>query len=287
MNLQWYPGHMAKAKRMIAEQLNLIDVVIELLDARLPISSENPDVDSLIAGKPKLVVLNKADLADEAVNKKWTAFYQKQGTAALLLDSIHKKNGKLVVHKLREILKDKIEKQKEKGMVNRSIKVLVLGIPNVGKSSFINMLSGRAGTITGDRPGVTKGKQWIRLNSGIELLDTPGILWPKFDSEETGLRLAFAGSIKDEIMDVEELAVKLLEFLNTVYPALLKARYRLEETDSLSGFELLELIGRKRGFIVSGGEIDTFRAANIVLDEFRSAKIGRISLESPDTEING
>lgn len=287
MNLQWYPGHMAKAKRMIAEQLNLIDVVIELLDARLPISSENPDVDSLIAGKPKLVVLNKADLADEAVNKKWTAFYQKQGTAALLLDSIHKKNGKLVVDKLRKILKDKIEKQKEKGMVNRSIKVLVLGIPNVGKSSFINMLSGRAGTITGDRPGVTKGKQWIRLNNGIELLDTPGILWPKFDSEETGLRLAFAGSIKDEIMDVEELAVKLLEFLNTAYPALLKTRYKLEETDSLSGFELLELIGRKRGFIVSGGEIDTFRAANIVLDEFRSAKIGRISLESPGTEING
>lgn len=287
MNLQWYPGHMAKAKRMIAEQLNLIDVVIELLDARLPVSSENPDVDSLIAGKPKLVVLNKADLADETVNKKWMAFYQKQGTTALLLDSIHKKNGKLVVDRLREILKDKIEKQKEKGMVNRSIKVLVLGIPNVGKSSFINMLSGRAGTITGDRPGVTKGKQWIRLNNGIELLDTPGILWPKFDNEKTGLRLAFAGSIKDEIMDVEELAIKLLEFLNTAYPALLKARYKLEETDSLSGFELLELIGRKRGFIVSGGEIDTFRAANIVLDEFRSAKIGRISLESPDTVING
>ena len=287
MNLQWYPGHMAKAKRMIAEQLNLIDVVIELLDARLPVSSENPDVDSLIAGKPKLVVLNKADLADETVNKKWMAFYQKQGTTTLLLDSIHKKNGKLVVDRLREILKDKIEKQKEKGMVNRSIKVLVLGIPNVGKSSFINMLSGRAGTITGDRPGVTKGKQWIRLNNGIELLDTPGILWPKFDNEKTGLRLAFAGSIKDEIMDVEELAVKLLEFLNTAYPALLKARYRLEETDILSGFELLELIGQKRGFIVSGGEIDTFRAANIVLDEFRSAKIGRISLESPDTVING
>ena len=282
MNLQWFPGHMAKTRRMMTEQLALIDIVVELLDARLPLSSQNPEISNIIGDKPRLVILNKSDLADETVSKMWIEHFKKQGIEAILLDSVHAKNLNFIGDKIKFVLKDKLQKQAEKGMVGRSIKIMVAGIPNVGKSSFINKLAGRASAVTGDRPGVTRGKQWIRLKNGMELLDTPGILWPKFEDEQTGLNLAYVGSIKDEIIDVETLSCKLLEYLNKEYKNELCARYKLQDTDGVLGYELLEMIGKKRGFIVSGGEIDYLRAANIVLDEFRSCKIGRISLEKPE-----
>lgn len=282
MNIQWFPGHMAKTKRMISESLKLVDIVVEILDARLPISSKNGDIDELIQQKPRIVILNKADLADSEVNKLWAKYFEKKGAGVLILDSIHAKNLNFVTAKLKERLKERIDKQKEKGMTGRSVKAMVVGIPNVGKSSFINKLSKKSGAKTGDRPGVTRGKQWIRLSDGLELLDTPGILPPKLESEKAGLNLAFVGSVKDEILDTEELAMHLLTFLKENYPENLCARYKLENIDELKGYELLLAVGKKRGFVVSGGEIDTERAANIVLDEFRAAKIGRISLEKPE-----
>ncbi len=285
MNLQWFPGHMAKTRRMMAEQLSLIDIVAELLDARLPLSSQNPEISGIIGDKPRLIILNKADLADEKINQEWLAYFKSMGIESVLLDSLHTKNINYITDKIRFVLKEKLEKQAQKGMSGRTIKMMVVGIPNVGKSSFINRLAGRAGAVTGDRPGVTRGKQWIRLKNGMELLDTPGILWPKFEDEQTGLRLAFAGSIKDEIVDVEMLAAKLLEFLNESYQEKLCSRYKLSDTNGVAGYELLEWIGRKRGFVISGGEIDTLRAANVVLDEFRGGKVGRISLERPEVTL--
>lgn len=284
MNLQWFPGHMAKTRRLITEQLGLIDIVVELLDARLPLASRNPEISTITGGKPRLIILNKSDLADDAVNCMWVDYFKRQGVEAVLLDSVHAKNLNFIADKIRGVLKEKLKRQAEKGMAGRSVKAMVVGIPNVGKSSFINRLAGRASAATGDRPGVTRGKQWIRLKNGIELLDTPGILWPKFEDEQTGLKLAYVGSIKDEIIDMETLAFRLLEYLNQTYPAQLCTRYKLENTEGLAGYELLERIGKKRGFIVSGGEIDTLRAANIVLDEFRSCRIGKISLERPEVE---
>ncbi len=285
MNLQWFPGHMAKTRRMMAEQLSLIDIVAELLDARLPLSSQNPEISGIIGDKPRLIILNKADLADEKINQEWLAYFKSMGIESVLLDSLHTKNINYITDKIRFVLKEKLEKQAQKGMSGRTIKMMVVGIPNVGKSSFINCLAGRAGAVTGDRPGVTRGKQWIRLKNGMELLDTPGILWPKFEDEQTGLRLAFAGSIKDEIVDVEMLAAKLLEFLNESYQEKLCSRYKLSDTNGVAGYELLEWIGRKRGFVISGGEIDTLRTANVVLDEFRGGKVGRISLERPEVTL--
>ncbi len=286
MNIQWYPGHMAKTRRLIGENLKLVDIVVEVLDARLPISSKNGDIDELISQRPRIVILNKADLADQSVNKEWSKYFESMGAGVLILDSLHAKNLNFVTTKIKEKLKNKLLKQQEKGMVGRAIKVMVVGIPNVGKSSFINKLSQRAGAKTGDRPGVTRGKQWIRLSNGIELLDTPGILPPKFEDKKAGLNLAFVGSVKDEIIDTEELAMHLLVFLAENYRELLCARYKLTDIDDLDGYELLCAVGKKRGFVVSGGEIDTERAANIVLDEFRSAKIGRISLERPEVAEN-
>lgn len=286
MNIQWYPGHMAKTKRLIAENLKLVDIVVEILDARLPISSKNGNIDELISKKPRIVILNKADLADGETNKAWAKYFEKQGAGVIIIDSLHAKNLDFVIAKIRHVLKDKIEKQKEKGMVGRSVKVMVVGIPNVGKSSFINKLSRKSGAKTGDRPGVTKGKQWIRLEGGLELLDTPGILPPKIEDKKAGLNLAFVGSIKDEILDTEELSCHLLMFLKENYKELLCARYKLDNIDDLDGYELLLAVGKKRGFVVSGGEIDTERAANIVLDEFRAAKIGLISLEKPEDFLN-
>ena len=281
MNIQWFPGHMAKTKRQIEEKLKLIDAVVEIVDARIPESSRNPDIPEMTKGKPRIVVLNKADLADESITKEWVNHYRVQGVEAVVADCAKGKGVNESVAAVKRTLADKIAQNAEKGMT-RAIKLLVAGVPNVGKSSYINRLSGRASTIVGDRPGVTKGQQWIRLKNGIELLDTPGILWPKFEDPTVGLHLAFTGSIKDEIMDTEELAVKLAEFLNEHYREAFCARYKLENTESLQGFELVEALGRKRGFVVSGGEIDFLRASNILLDEFRSATIGRISLERPD-----
>jgi len=283
MNIQWFPGHMAKTRRMIDENIKFVDIVVEILDARLPLSSKNGDIDDLISKKPRIVILNKADLADASVNKEWEKYFEKSGAGVLIIDSLHAKNLNIVTAKIREKLKDKLEKEQQKGMT-KAIKVMVVGIPNVGKSSFINKLAKRAGAKTGDKPGVTRGKQWIRLDGGLELLDTPGILPPKFEDQDAGLKLAFVGSVKDEIIDTEELSMHLLTFLSENYRECLCARYKLDDIDGLDGYELLCLIGKKRGFVVSGGEIDTERASHIVLDEFRSAKIGNISLERPGEE---
>ncbi len=285
MQVQWFPGHMAKTRRMIGEQMKLIDIVVELLDARLPLSSRNPEIDELTRGKPRLVLLNKADLADEDATKAWLSWFAAEGIPAMSVDAAHAANLNAVVSKIQAVLADKLAERAAKGMAGRTIKVMVVGIPNVGKSSVINKLAGRGSAQVGDRPGVTRSKQWVRLRKGMELLDTPGILWPKFESQAVGRRLAFVGSIKDDILDTEELACYLLAFLRTRYPAQLAARYKLpEDTSGLSDYELLTLVGRKRGFVVSGGEIDTLRAANVLLDEFRGGKLGRITLEHPGEE---
>ncbi len=281
MNIQWFPGHMAKTRRMISENLKLVDLVVELLDARAPLSSQNPDIEELCGAKPRLLILNKSDLADPKENEAWLSYFKAQGKTALLFDSMHQKSTKLVVETIRRMLSEQIKRQEERGMKNRPLKLMIVGIPNVGKSSFINRLAGRSAAISGDRPGVTKGKQWIKLSGGLELLDTPGVLWPKFEDEKVGLSLAFSGAIKDEIMDTETLGAHLMETLCVRAPEALKARYKLDSLDFENGFLALEAVAKKRGFIVSKGEYDLLRAAQILLDEFRSAKIGNITLESP------
>lgn len=282
MNIQWFPGHMMKTQRMMQDNIKLIDIVIEIVDARLPLSSRNPKIDEIVGDKPRLLLLNKADIADAAITAQWERYFADKGLPVLVISSTGNKKLNFIFAKCREILADKIAKQRERGITGRAIKVIVVGVPNVGKSSLINKLSGRKSAITGDRPGVTKGKQWIRLENGIELLDTPGILWPKFEDDSVGKKLAFTGAIKDEIMDIEELACELLVFLRSHYPESLAARYRMTDIDGLEPYEMLTLLGRNRGFVVSGGEIDTERAAKILLDEFRGAKLGNISLEKPD-----
>jgi len=282
MNIQWFPGHMMKTQRAMMEDIKLIDIVIEIVDARLPLSSRNPQIDEIVGNKPRLLLLNKADIADASVTSRWEKYFASKDIPVMVVSSTGNKKLNNIFDKCREILKDKIARQKEKGIANRSIKVIVVGVPNVGKSSLINKLSGRKSAITGDRPGVTRGKQWIRLGNGIELMDTPGILWPKFDDELVGKKLAFTGAIKDEIMDVEELACDLLVTLRKLYPQSLEMRYKMTDIDNLMPYEMLELLGRKRGFVISGGEIDTERAAKILLDEFRGAKLGNISLETPE-----
>jgi len=266
--------------RLINENLKLVDIVIELLDARIPVSSKNPDIDILVNSKPKIVVLNKSDLSDEKINKEWMDYFKAKNIPALLFDSAHQDNTNLIFNLIKKVLEEKIETSKAKGMINRSIKVMIVGVPNVGKSSFINKLVNKSVAIKGDKPGVTKGKQWVRIKQGFEILDTPGILWPKFD-ENTGLNLAYIGSVKDEILDIETLAVHLLSFLNTNYPQKLQERYKIELNSEMTGFDILANIAKKRGFLISGGEFDTFRCANVVLDEFRGSKLGKLSLERP------
>lgn len=282
MNIQWFPGHMMKTQRMMQDNIKLIDIVIEIVDARLPLSSRNPKIDEIVGDKPRLLLLNKADIADAAITAQWERYFADRGLPVLVISSTGSKKLNFIFAKCREILADKIARQRERGITNRAIKVIVVGVPNVGKSSLINKLSGRKSAITGDRPGVTKGKQWIRLDNGIELLDTPGILWPKFEDDSVGKKLAFTGAIKDEIMDIEELACELLVFLRSHYPESLAERYRMTDIGDLEPYEMLTLLGKNRGFVVSGGEIDTERAAKILLDEFRGAKLGNISLEKPD-----
>ena len=280
-NFNWYPGHMAKTRRLISENLKLIDVLVEMIDARIPYSGRNPDFDDLLGSKPRVVVMNKSDLADEKCLAMWKKYYTDRGYKCIYINSLTGKNTEKIIEEAKNAISEKIEKDQSRGLT-RSIKLMIVGIPNVGKSSLINRLSGKAGAKTGDRPGVTKGKQWIRLKNGVELLDTPGILWPKFENRLTGLKLAMVGSIRDEIVDPEELCCHLLSYLKKHYKDLLCARYKLTEPiDDMESFELLEYIGKKRGFIVSGGEIDTYRCANVVLDEFRGAKIGKITLETP------
>ena len=281
MDIQWYPGHMTKTRRMMEENQKLIDIVVELLDARIPLSSRNPAIDEIFPTKPRLVVLNKSDIADAKITMEWENYFKEKNIPVKSISSTMSKSLNDIFASCKEILKEKIEHDKARGLVNRPVKMMVVGIPNVGKSSFINKLSGKKSAQTGDRPGVTKGKQWIRLSNSFELLDTPGILWPKFEDVSVGEKLAFTGAIKDEIMDIEEIACRLLVFLKDRYPESLTARYKMTDFEDLDGYELLTLLGRKRGFVVSGGEIDTERAAKILLDEFRGAKLGKISLESP------
>lgn len=282
MNIQWYPGHMVKTKRQIQEVLKLIDVVIELLDARIPISSKNPDMDELIGNKPKVVLLNKCDLAEDYITREWIAHYKESGIIAFDIDSISGKNINRVYSIVRETVSEKFDKNIQKGIVGKPVRAMVAGIPNVGKSSFINKISSRAGTKTGDKPGVTRSNQWIKVNKDFELLDTPGILWPKFDDEKVALHLAYTRAIKDEILDTEELAVKFIGELMLIKPAALMERYKIKiAEDALS--TLLE-IGKRRGCIVSGGEIDILRTANIIFDDYRNGKLGRLSLERPDKE---
>lgn len=280
-NLQWFPGHMAKTRRLIEDNLKMIDVVVEILDSRIPYSGRNPYFNDIIKNKPRLIVMNKSDLADEELTKAWIKWYKAQGVGVIPISCATGRGVNKITDEARALIKDKIERDRERGR-NRTLKIMMVGIPNVGKSSLINRLAGKASAKTGDRPGITKGKQWIRLRGDVELLDTPGILAPKFEDQEIAKRLAYTGAIKDEIMDTELLAYSLCGYLGANYPELLCARYRLDSVDGLEGYEILERIGKKRGFVISGGETDTERAANMLLDEFRAAKIGSITLERPD-----
>lgn len=286
MNIQWFPGHMAKTMKLIKENIKMVDVVIELVDARIPISSKNPDIDELTNTKSKIVILNKADLSDKKINKLWIEYFKSNNIPAILFDSAHSNNANEVLGLINSILQEKIEVLKAKGMSNRSIKLMIVGIPNVGKSSFINKFVKKSVAIAGDRPGVTRGKQWIRIKQGFELLDTPGVLWPKFEDENIGLNLAFVGSIKDEIIDIETLAVHLLDKLNNLYPDRIEERYKINLTSEMNGYEILCAIAKKRGFLISGGELDTLRCANVFFDEFRASKLGAISLETPSDIVN-
>ncbi|WP_024834609.1 ribosome biogenesis GTPase YlqF [Ruminiclostridium josui] len=283
MNIQWFPGHMAKTRRLIAENLKLVDVIIELLDARIPFSSRNPEINSLINNKPRLVAFNKSDLADERISRQWIKWYADQGIDCILINSINGKGLNEIKARARELMSEKIERDRAKGKLFTPVRTMVVGIPNVGKSSFINKIVGKATAVTGDRPGVTRGKQWIRINSEMELLDTPGILWPKFEDQEVGMNLAFTGAIKDDIMDTGEVAMELLYRLSKTYNTELCTRFKLdpEPIKDMEPLELLETVGRKRGCIISKGEIDYSRISAIVLDEFRGGKIGRITLEKP------
>ncbi len=278
-NLQWYPGHMAKTRRMIEENLKMIDVVVEILDARIPKSGRNPAFDDILKNKPRLLVMNKADLADQRATDRWIAAYKNQGIRVIPISCQTGQGVNRVIPEARALVSDILEKAAEKGR-NRPLRIMMAGIPNVGKSSLINKLCKKAAAKTGDRPGVTRAKQWVRIMDGVEMMDTPGMLPPKLEDQNAAVRLAFTGGIRDEIMETELLAYELLDYLRDSYPTELCARYKItDDISQMRGHELLELVGKKRGCVISGGEIDTERAANILLDEFRAAKIGRITLE--------
>lgn len=280
VSVQWFPGHMAKTRRKIKENLALVDAVAEIIDARIPQSSRNPEIDALVAAKPRLVLMNKADVADPAENKKWIRRFEEQGVTALPVDCKTGVGLNRVLPAVRELLTDKIAVWQQKGMTGRAVKIMVVGIPNVGKSSFINRMAKGDSAKVENRPGVTRGNQWFSLGKGYELLDTPGVLWPKFDDPQVGERLAFTGAVRDEILDAEQLAARLGWILWNDHRDLLCARYKLSgKEEPANGFELLETVARRRGMLISGGEADTERAANTLLEEFRAGKIGRITLE--------
>ena len=281
LHINWYPGHMKKTRDLVRNNLKLVDVVVELLDSRIPFSSRNPDIDNLAGNKPRVVILNKCDLADRAKLDKWIKYYKDRGIKAIPVDTLKGVGLNKLVDECRNAVKDKMDALKEKGRKERPIRIMIVGIPNVGKSSIINKLTGRKSTVTGDRPGVTKGKQWVRLKGNLELLDTPGILWPKFEDQDVALNLAFCRAIKDEILDVETLALRLIGKLMEIEPEKLKARYKLEELGDRD-IETMDMIGRKRGFIMGNKELDYTRIATTVLNEFRDGKIGKITLEVPE-----
>lgn len=281
MNIQWFPGHMTKAQRMIEDSIKQVDAVCEILDARIPNSSRNPDIDRLAAGKPRLIILNRTDLADPKITAQWREFFEAQGIKILETDAKSGRGVSGFAPALSELLKDKIASYAAKGQVNRPMRVMILGIPNVGKSTFINKIAKRKATIAGDKPGVTRGKQWINIDKGLDLLDTPGILWPKFDSQEVGEMLAITNAIKADVLDKETLAANFMLRLREMYPEALTARYKLEPDPEANGFELLEQAAKKRGFLISRGEYDIERMANTLLGEYHDGKLGRISLEKP------
>ena len=296
MNIQWFPGHMTKTRRQMAEDIKLVDLVAEVIDARIPVSSRNPDLDELTAGKPRLVLLNRADQADPEMNRRWGEWLRARGQAVLETDSRSGAGVSRFSAAARELLRDRLEQYARKGQTGRPVRAMVVGVPNVGKSTFINKVARRKLAKAGDRPGVTRGKQWITVDAGLALLDTPGILWPKFEDPRTGLYLAYTGAIKDEIMDLEELASSLMALLGTRYPEAVLTTYKLpglprreaEENDVAWGYRLLEAAAGKRGMRISGGELDTLRMARTLLDEYRAGKLGRFTLESPEElEVDG
>jgi len=286
MNFQWYPGHMTKAKRMMEENIKVIDLIIELVDARVPLSSRNPDIDELGKNKSRIILLNKSDLSSEKGNELWAEYFKQKGFYVLKINAKSGSGVKSITNVITEACKEKIERDRRKGILVRPIRAMVVGIPNVGKSTFINSLVGKACTKTGNKPGVTKGKQWIRLNKTVELLDTPGILWPRFDNQIVGMRLALIGSMNDQVLNIEDLALELIKFLQNKYPALLNKRYEIDITDVKEPFEVLAGIAKSRSCLRKGNELDYQKAAYILIDDFRNGKIGRVTLEMPElTEV--
>lgn len=284
-NIQWFPGHMAKTRRLIRSNLSLVDAVAEILDARTPMSSSNPEMDSLTAGKPRIVILNKCDLADERSTQKWLNYYSRRGIAGIAADCKSGRGLKSFLPTVKtKALSELLEKRSRNGMTGAPVRLMVVGIPNVGKSSFINRMAGSKRAKVEDRPGVTRTKQWVKLENGVELLDMPGVLWPKFEDQSIAVKLAFTGAVKDDILDTETLAMKLLSYLAENYPDALMERYKIEASAEETGLQLLEKVGRKRGMMISGGKINTERAAITVIDEFRSGKLGRITLELPPSD---
>ena len=281
MNIQWYPGHMTKTRRQIEADLKQVDAVCEIVDARIPISSRNPDIDSICGGKPRIIVLNRIDLADTAATQRWLTFFRQQGMAAVATDCKSKKGISSFQPAVRSVLKEKIARNEAKGM-NRPVRVMIVGIPNVGKSTLINQISGRKGAKAENRPGVTRGKQWVTVDSSLLLLDTPGILWPKFEDPNVGMMLAYTGAVKENIIDTEELACRLAELLWKYYPQTLRDRYGIDVPEDTPGYQLIEEMGRKRGYLLARGEIHTERMSKVLLDEYRSGKLGHFTLEMPE-----
>ncbi|KDR94156.1 ribosome biogenesis GTPase A [Peptoclostridium litorale DSM 5388] len=280
MNINWYPGHMKKTRELIAQNLKLVDMVVEIMDSRIPMSSKNPEIDKIIGDKPKVIALNKVDLAEPAKTQEWKEYFEGTGARVVLINSVSGKGIDSLTKACREAVKDKMQSLVEKGRKERAVRMMIVGIPNVGKSSLINKLSGKKSATVGNRPGVTKGKQWVRLKGDLEMLDTPGILWPKFDNEKVALNLAFTGAIKDDVLDVETIALRLIERLTDIEPEKLAAKYKLDELGE-TPLDTMETIGKKRGCILPGREYDYTRIANIVLQEFRSGSMGKITLERP------
>lgn len=281
--VQWFPGHMAKTRRLIKESLSRVDCVTEILDARIPLSSRNPEIGEITAGKPRIILLNKCDMADEKVTAQWIKYFRSTGAEAMAVDCRSGRGLNGYTALVRKVLADKIQQNNDRGMVGKALRVMVVGIPNTGKSSFINKMAGRVRAKVADRPGVTTSNQWFFIGNGIELLDTPGVLWPKFDDPIVGDRLAFIGSVKDAVLDAETMAVRLIDVLREGYPDRLAERYKLDDISDLQSWEILEAIGRKRGMLISGGKVNTERASVMLLDEYRGGKLGKITMEFPPT----
>ena len=284
MNIHWYPGHMTKTRRQIEADLKQVDAVCEIVDARIPVSSRNPDIDSICGAKPRIIVLNRMDLADPNATKKWMAYFKAKGMAVIATDCKTRKGIADFTPAARTACAEKLARDAARGM-NRPLRVMVVGIPNVGKSTLINQISGRKGAKAENRPGVTRGKQWVSVDSGLQLLDTPGILWPKFEDPEVGMMLAYTGAVKEGVIDLEELACRLMELLHKFYPNTLLERYKVEAPEGTPGWELMEMAGRKRGYLISGGEVNTERMSKVLIDEFRGGKLGKFTLEMPEENV--